>query len=423
MERRAISGPETPALDVPPEFDRPQSETAQKAVAATGPQSIEVKLDETCLSRKEASDPDYILCLDFGTAKSKAFVASTDDEAPKLLELALGKRDGDRAVYAVSSSVWIDDNGLMFAGSEAVKLGILRAQGGTGGRRRLDSLKQELSQIQSAHDVSSKLLEPDLNPSGVRLTYDHAITFYLSYLTDLACSELQAQNLSRYVKRRFTLPWWRPEQRRWASRLLAERLAAHRFWRTRPRPMGDGIPAAEFKKALDMVGAKPTALPLDQKPEADGASAMGWVAEPLAAGSGRIWNDRSTRDLTLVVDVGAGTTDFSMFWVVQNDSKRLAVPVEPCGTAIRMAGDSLDSCLVNELLERAHLGADRGLRERVSTDLYLSGVRDLKEQLFVTGSLTHELSNDRIVSITLDESQHPGCQRSLRMSRVNCGTF
>ena len=92
-----------------------------------------------------------------------------------------------------------------------------------------------------------------------------------------------------------------------------------------------------------------------------------------------------------------------MFWVVQNDSKRLAVPVEPCGTAIRMAGDSLDSCLVNELLERAHLGADRGLRERVSTDLYLSGVRDLKEQLFVTGLRTHELSNDRIVSITLDE--------------------
>ncbi len=113
----------------------------------------------------------------------------------------------------------------MFAGSEAVKLGILRAQGGAGGRRRLDSLKQELSQIQSAHDFSSKLLEPDLNPSGVRLTYDDAITFYLSYLTDLACSELEGLKLSRYVKRRFTLPWWRPEQRRCASRLLAERLA------------------------------------------------------------------------------------------------------------------------------------------------------------------------------------------------------
>ena len=49
----AISGPETPALDVPPEFDCPQSETPpQKAVAATVPQSIEVKLDDTCLSRK-----------------------------------------------------------------------------------------------------------------------------------------------------------------------------------------------------------------------------------------------------------------------------------------------------------------------------------------------------------------------------------
>ncbi len=35
--------------------------------------------------------------------------------------------------------------------------------------------------------------------------------------------------------------------------------------------------------------------------------------------------------------------------------------------------------------------------------MYVSGVRDLKEQLFLTGSLTYELSNDRIVWITLDE--------------------
>lgn len=350
----AIAGPETPAVDALPGSDRTQSETPQEALAATGPQSVEVKLDETCLNRKEASDPEYILCLDFGTAKSKAFVASTDDEAPKLLELALGKRDGDRAVYAVSSSVWIDDNGLMFAGSQAIKLGILRAQSGAGGRRRLDSLKQELSQIQSAHDVSSKLLEPDLNPSGVRLTYDHAITFYLSYLTDLVCCELAAQKLSRYVKRRFTLPWWRPEQRRWASRMLAERLArAQVLADTFRGRWADGIPAADFKKAFDLVVGKEAQLHwlLDENPDVDEAFPARWggLLEPLAAGSGRIWNDKATRDLTLVVDVGAGTTDFSVFWVVQNGGKRLAVPVEPCGTAIRMAGDSLDSCLVTEL--------------------------------------------------------------------------
>ena len=151
-----IAGIELPTIDSPPEVDAVGASTSAQVVASAARPSIEVKLDETCLSLKEPTDPDYVLCLDFGTARSKAFAASVDEEAPQLLELALGKRDGarDGAVYAVSSSVWIDDDGLMFPGSEAVRLGILRAQAGAGGRRRLDSLKQELSQIQSAHDVS-----------------------------------------------------------------------------------------------------------------------------------------------------------------------------------------------------------------------------------------------------------------------------
>ncbi len=390
-----------------------QEEAQGRPVATPAPvpaRSFEVRLDETCLSLTKPTHGEYVLCLDFGTAKSKAFAASLDEEDPALVELALGKRDGGRdgSVYAVSSSVWIDEDGSMFAGSEAVRLGILRAQGGGGGRRRLDSLKQELSQIHAAHDVSSKVLEPELNPSGVRLSYDDAITFYLSYLTDLACSELEAQGLSRYIRRRFTLPWWRPEQRSWASRLLAERLQRAQILADTFRGRwSTGIPAAEFKQALALVAGKETQLGwlLDQQADMDAAAPGRWggLLEPLAAGSGRIWQDKATRDVTLIVDVGAGTTDFSLFWVVQNQGQRIAVPIEPGGTAIRMAGDSLDSCLVSEILERAHLGADRGLRERVSTDLYLSGVRRLKEQLFLTGTLTHELEDDRIVSLSLDE--------------------
>ena len=64
-----------------------------------------------------------MLCLDFGTAKSKAFAWRNDTEKP--LDLPLGKldQDLDDAIYSVSSSMWIDDDGLMFAGSEAVKRG------------------------------------------------------------------------------------------------------------------------------------------------------------------------------------------------------------------------------------------------------------------------------------------------------------
>jgi molecular chaperone HscA len=43
------------------------------------------------------------------------------------------------------------------------------------------------------------------------------------------------------------------------------------------------------------------------------------------------------------------------------------------------------------------------LQQRVSSALFLSGVRRLKEQLINTGELTHRLVNDQVVSITRKE--------------------
>ena len=128
--------------------------------------------------------------------------------------------------------------------------------------------------------------------------------------------------------------------------------------------------------------------------------------EPLAAASSRVWKDRPDRELMLVVDVGAGTTDYSLFWTVQNLNQgqlKRAFPVEPCGGAIRQAGDTLDSLLVAELLRRANLGADTSLRQRVSDGLYRRGVRQLKERLFEVGEIIEVLANDERVSLTRDE--------------------
>ena len=93
--------------------------------------------------------PHWTLCLDFGTAKSKAFAASDDEDEPKLSPLPVGKADEDLdgSVHEVSSSVWIDDNGLLFVGSEAIKRGMVYGDPSRTTRRRLDSLKQEISQV------------------------------------------------------------------------------------------------------------------------------------------------------------------------------------------------------------------------------------------------------------------------------------
>lgn len=411
-----VSGDEREAMRLALYELGPEAQTGPSLPPVVAPavprvkRSYTVQLDDSAFARTSPTDPDYVLCIDFGTAKSKAFACSIDEVEPELLELALGKREGapDGSVYPVSSSVWIEDDGLMFAGSEAVRRGVLRGQSGDGSRRRLDSLKQELSQVQSAVDVRTKLLEPAVNPSEEQLSYDDAITFYLTYLTDLVSTELEAKGKARYMKRRFTLPWWKPEQRSWASRVVSNRLGiAQVLADTFKGRWSTGIPAGEFKLALQLATEKAQSLDwlLDCAPDANEALPRRWggLLEPLAAGSGRLWSDKATRDLTLVIDVGAGTTDFSLFWTVQNAKGHAAFPVSPGGTAIKMAGDTLDNSLANALMERAHLGPDRGLRERVSTQLYLGGMRRLKEQLFSTGALTTTLADERTASITLDE--------------------
>ena len=60
----------------------------------------------------------------------------------------------------------------------------------------------------------------------------------------------------------------------------------------------------------------------------------------------------------LVVDVGAGTTDLSLFWVVQDGEHHRAFPIVEGNSGVRQAGDTLDRLLVEALLRRAGLGVD-----------------------------------------------------------------
>ena len=367
------------------------------------------------LQYEESPAPEWTLCLDFGTAKSKAFAATSSEEEPDLLPLPIGKADEDidGSVHDMSSSIWIDDDGLLFVGSEAVKRGI---NYGDSTRRRLDSLKQEISQLhpESDHSRLERRLAKEVDPTST-LTYSDVIVIYLAYLTDLATTELERDPRvgTRYIQRRFTVPWWNKEQRRWAGEFLSKGLMRaqlladtfHDRWRS-------GIHVHQIKRMLQEAAKHDEKLAwmVLEKP-------AGGVLEALAAASARIWNDRVARNMMLVVDVGAGTTDISLFWVVLRtvgdrqqirSSKDLeplhrAWLVQPCGSAIKQAGDTLDSLLVSELIRRANLGADVALQRRVRDGLYRKSVRRLKERLFNAGEISEVLVSDHEVKLTKQE--------------------
>ena len=379
----------------------PEQRAAEKDATTT---QDTVELNTNALRLKSSPATHWTLCLDFGTAKSKAFAANNEDEEqPDLEPLPIGKADEDLdgSVHEISSSVWIDDDGLLFMGSEAVKRGMNYGDLSATTRLRLDSLKQVMSQVRP-EDGSEQLgrkLPSEIDPTST-LTYLDVITFYLGYLTDLATTELEPLAQTRYVRRRFTLPWWTKEQRRWAGDLLTKclvraQLLADTFqgrWR-------EGIHVKQAKQALrDAVVHDEQLMWMLASESNEG------VLEALAAASARLWTDRSARDVMLVVDVGAGTTDLSLFWVVQSHGKfHRAWPIEPCGVASRQAGDTLDSLLVDRLLRKANLGADSALKKRVSDSLYRGSVRRLKERLFTTGEIRESLVSDHFVRMSKEE--------------------
>ncbi len=386
---------ESPAAVEPPEED----------VAEPLPPAVELNLD--AVRPGISPPPEWVLCLDFGTAKSKAFAATDEEEDPEFEPLPLGDDDGDidRSKYEVSSCVWIDDDGRLFVGSEAVKRG-MNYGGDPATRRPLESVKQEISQVDPEDGAAelARKLPRDVDPTST-LTYADAITIYLAYLTDLAVTASARRAGTRYVRRRFTVPCWQSTQRRWAAELLGRSLLRAQLladtFRDRWR---DGIPVAWVASAVRAAAAHDGELTRLAATESNDVT-DDWTRgtfEALAAASACIWRDRFARDLMLVVDVGAGTTDFSLFWVVQDGESHRAFPIADGNAGIRQAGDTLDRLLVEALLRKAGLGVDE-TGERARRGLRRKGVRQLKERLFRVGSLTEFLVNDEEVTLSREE--------------------
>ncbi len=337
----------------------------------------------------EPLNPEVLLCLDFGTAKSKGFAVRTgSDEKLELLELALGKRAGEAGIYPVTSSLWISDEGLMHFGEDAV----VKSEGyGGRGRERLDSLKQQLSQGHP-EQLGETPLDSKVNPTGTPLTFGEAITAYLGYLTDLACSELKERyGVEPYVRRRFACPCWEEERLSRGKQFLREALAIaqlladvfHGRW-------GSGIPIAEMRAALreakDLSGLASYLVD-------------GEVLEPIAAASSRIPFDDRTRGLVMVVDVGAGTTDFALF-VIKRDANVSAIQVKGSATALRQAGNRLDDILGQAILEKAGVTPRDADFDRVNAALQRR-IREYKERLFKDREVTYRLENDSGGTVSL----------------------
>lgn len=383
------------------------SATVQPEVAVTPPpvavapialELPEVSLVLDSLKLKAPTDDDVLLCLDFGTAMSKAFASVFPDE---YLDLELGTAAG-RSGYTLPSSVFISDDGKAYFGHEAIE----RSQGLTNsGRQRLDSIKAWLSQQnEGSLDGEARVLSKAWNPTDYKLTQGDLIRVYLAYLTDMANHALSLhkvdnKNVGRYVRRRFARPCWpNPAQAKWADNLMRVMLAeAQVLADTFSNRWGGGIEVAELKAALEKVRTLP------ERPDyliGDG------VPEPVAVAAGAIADAVNMRDAFMVVDVGAGTTDFGLFVATRNpgvedDAPRVfQIPASIHG--LMQAGDKVDGMLRAFICKHESVDTADTSGQLIQADLGRR-IRSLKETLFTKGSLEYALADSTVGKITLTD--------------------
>lgn len=364
-----------PDLFEPPPLPPPAIEVQPQPEAQPVPAVV---LDIRSLERAAAEDTDITLCLDFGTAMSKAFAMQGDD---KPIELALGVRAGASG-YPVDSSLFITDDGLIYFGPQSVTQSATAVEAG---RAPFDSPKARLSMGEQG-EIDKINVGYEINPTSTPLSEGELITLYLGYLTDLAVSELEAHGHSRYAIRRFARPCWSEERNRWAEPLLRRMLAQAQIladtfqgrWR-------NGIPVAEAKAAIGKIRELATVPEylLDQG-----------IPEPVAAAASLMLRDEAQREIFLVIDVGAGTTDFGVFLLQHNPDKEVCLTRIIPGTIVYLpeAGNRVDDLLKFFVLDSE--GIDPGSTEGKHNKIYLdSRIRTYKETLFRDGIVEVTLAN------------------------------
>ena len=323
------------------------------------------------------------LCLDFGTAMSKAF--AWDKESDEPMPLQIGTAAGEStSTYALNSVIFVSRDGLVFFGETAIEHA---AAADPQHHRAILSIKDILT-VGPMTDLQESV-PSQCNPSGLHVTNKEVVAMYLAFLTDSALLALRDkyQEDSRNIPRSYTKPVFDQDRDEWATKILTDcanvgQALADRF----SGKWANGIPLAELRKAIA------EAISYEEHFVVEG----GILPEPIAAFASRLRNifpNEYRRRLMMVIDVGAGTTDFAMFARVEREEEMRLYRIMNSVTTIRIAGDSIDNALMDYLLLQAGVTEGHSRIDAIRADLKRE-IRLIKEELFTRGSVTRRLVND-----------------------------
>lgn len=348
-------------------------------------------IDMSCLEPCDVGDAR--VCVDFGTAMSKATVIhdGLEDEPEEIIVLELGVpgRQEEVSKTMLVSSVLIDKAGKLWFGQEAVELS-QAAPDQVGSR--IDNIKRRISEAGFRDEVSE-----EFNPSSVRVTYEQLIVAYLTFFTWCVNENLADAGYPKNLLRRYASPCFDLEKTRKMEVFMNKALGVSQVLAdTFGEKICSGIELQKFLAALNEVWNMELLFPF----------VSDRITEPVGViGSTVSWKTRLDH-LIMVIDVGAGTTDFGLFRVAYDPDTRqsAAFEIDKSARGVPVAGNHLDRLLQAMILGRARL--TDGHPEYKNILSYLKReIRNFKESLFNEGEVFISLSRneDLTVEIVLDD--------------------
>ncbi len=431
IEMEAIRHLLTDGKPVVPTTEHP-ADTIEKGDRARGP--TEGNEEITTQNKKEYASPpetnlpnlqaataigpeesDMRLCIDFGTAMSKAWAAL--DSIEKTLPLNLGKAAGGKDRFTLPSAIFISAGERVFFGDEAEAQ---HRQELDDGRRIFDNIKRILSETEVGLDLNEVPVDKTIDPTDAGITKGDLLVLYLGWLTDSALAALKRSieeehgkideaedTMLRSIRRRFAIPCFEnavdelnngETRSKWAKKVLSESMIKAQ------------VAADSFRSGWDRIRL-PDVLPtlraireIDTERFEHLLAECPTVREPVAAGASRFGDEMEqeigqSRRILFVVDAGAGTTDFAVFQAFvdseMEDGVRYAL-ITPTVKMCRIAGNEIDAILRPIFLTTAGINPNNGAPRSegdfslISRDLS-SQIRMLKEILFFEGTVEYAL--------------------------------
>ncbi|MBS0385070.1 MAG: Hsp70 family protein [Proteobacteria bacterium] len=316
------------------------------------------------------------ICIDFGTARSKASVCLDPTLPLEVGVKPLPVGAVSRAQHALlTPSVLYVDGGRIFFGPLALEYA---QRGAAQGRDPLLSFKTVLGARDAAAILAQKM-RPSVDPTGT-LTHRDALVLYLAYLDQLIREALAVtQGMPpgvAEVKRRYTSPVWKagngPDR---VFEAIFNESAAVSQKLGRLFLSAEGISIAQCKDALD----KAIQLPGNGRLETG-------VFEPHAAAAASLAFTTAPTNFVLVFDIGAGTTDVAAFEFDERTNPPALTEITEARQCSGLAGDEIDRILIEHYFRRRGGDPSQAEEQRVLRMFKLSA-RELKQQLFAHGKV------------------------------------